>query len=125
MKRVFKTRQFARWMRKTTITDETLCIAVSEMNAGLIDVDLGGSIFKKRIPLPGKGKRVSSRVLVATRRSGIWVFVFGFNKNDRENITKVELGALRVLAQRLLSLSPTELSAAMDDGVLEEICHEC
>jgi len=42
MIRVFKTRHFARWMRKTALTDSALYIAVREMAAGLIDADLGG-----------------------------------------------------------------------------------
>lgn len=40
--RVFKTRHFSRWMRKTELTDEALCGAVREMAQGLIDADLGG-----------------------------------------------------------------------------------
>ena len=41
-KRVFKTRHFSRWMRKTELTDAALCEAVREMSQGLIDADLGG-----------------------------------------------------------------------------------
>ena len=37
----FKTRYFARWMRKTELSDEALCSAVVEMAQGLIDADLG------------------------------------------------------------------------------------
>ena len=66
MRRVFKTRHFSRWMRKTELSDRVLCVAVSEMEKGLIDADLGGSVVKKRIPLPGRGKSGSTRILVAT-----------------------------------------------------------
>jgi hypothetical protein len=31
MKRVFKTRHFSRWMRKTALTETALCKAVAEM----------------------------------------------------------------------------------------------
>ncbi len=41
MRRVLKTRYFARWMRKTELSDEALCSAVVEMAQGLIDADLG------------------------------------------------------------------------------------
>ena len=53
MRRVFKTRQFAKWMRKTDLTDDALCLAVSEMVSGLVDADLGGDVLKKRVALPG------------------------------------------------------------------------
>ncbi len=39
--RVFKTRFFGRWMRKTELTDSALCNAVAEMAQGLIDAELG------------------------------------------------------------------------------------
>lgn len=41
MRRVFKTRHFNRWMRKSELTDAALCMAVNEMTAGLIDAELG------------------------------------------------------------------------------------
>lgn len=47
MMRVFKTRYFQRWMRKTELTDTALCKAVEEMAGGLIDADLGGGVVKK------------------------------------------------------------------------------
>jgi len=57
MLRVFKTHYFSRWMRKTDLTDKSLCKAVKEMSEGLIDAELGGGIVKKRIGVAGKGKR--------------------------------------------------------------------
>jgi hypothetical protein len=39
------------------------------MANGLIDADLGGGIVKKRIALPGQGKRGSTRTLLATNRN--------------------------------------------------------
>ena len=50
-KRAFKTKSFAKWMRKTELKDQDLLFAVTEMEAGLIDVDLGGNVFKKRVAL--------------------------------------------------------------------------
>jgi hypothetical protein len=52
MPRVFKTRQFAKWMRKTDLTDGALCLAVREMQSGLVDADLGGDVLKKRVAFP-------------------------------------------------------------------------
>jgi hypothetical protein len=45
MRRVFKTRHFHRWLRKTELSDAALCSAISEMANGLIDADLGGGIM--------------------------------------------------------------------------------
>ena len=63
MRRVFKTRYFIRWMRKTALNDEVLCAAVNEMAQGLIDADLGGGVVKKRVGISGRGKRGGARTL--------------------------------------------------------------
>jgi len=68
MKRVFKTRHFNRWMRKTELADSVLCAAVHEMAQGLIDADLGGGIVKKRVGLAGRGKRGGAVVPAAGGR---------------------------------------------------------
>ena len=124
MSRVFKTRSFDRWMRKTALTDEALCAAVREMIQGLIDGDLGGGVVKKRVGLAGRGKRGGARTLVATNRGNRWFFVFGFEKNERANISAEEKEALQGIAQDLLSSTGTELDVAAKDGSLQEICHD-
>jgi len=55
------------------------------MAAGLIDADLGGSVYKKRLPLPGRGKSCGARILVATKHADRWFLLTGFGKNDRQH----------------------------------------
>jgi hypothetical protein len=124
MRRVFKTRHFARWMRKSELTDAALCEAVAEMVAGLIDADLGRDVVKKRVALPGRGKRGGARTLVATHKAHRWFFVFGFEKNERANVTPTELDALQMLAGSLLGLTAMQLDSAVEDGTLQEICND-
>lgn len=124
MRRVFKTRHFSRWLRKTDLTDTALCQAVKEMVAGLVDADLGGDVLKKRVALPGRGKRGGARTLVATRKASRWFFVFGFEKNEKSNISSTELEALQTLAAELLTLDCLQLDSAVQDGTLQEICHD-
>lgn len=124
MKRVFKTRHFSRWMRKTELTDRTLCDAVAEMAQGLIDADLGGGIVKKRIGLAGRGKRGGARTLIATNKGNRWFFVFGFEKNELSNIADDELEALKDIAKLLLDRTGGQLGEAVEEGSLQEICHD-
>ena len=123
MKRVFKTRHFSRWMRKTELTDSALCLAVTEMAQGLIDADLGGGVVKKRVGLAGRGKSGGARTLVATNKGNRWFFVFGFEKNHRANIAPDELSALQDIAHELLARTGSQLDLAVSDRALEEICH--
>jgi len=124
MKRVFKTRHFSRWMRKTELTDNALLNAVEEMVKGLIDADLGGGVVKKRIGLAGRGKRGGARTLVATNKGNRWFFVFGFEKNERANIADDELEALQDIAEQLLVRTGRQLDEAVEAGALQEICHD-
>ena len=124
MKRVFKTRYFTRWMRKTGLSDDALCAAVAEMAQGLVDADLGGGVFKKRVGISGRGKRAGARTLVASNRASRWFFVFGFEKNDRANISDEELEALKELAAQLLARTAKQLDDATNDGSLTEICND-
>ena len=80
MIRIFKTRYFSKWMRKTELSNEALLIAVEEMCNGLIDANLGGDVIKKRIGLAGRGKRGGVRTIVVTNRGNRWFFVYGFKK---------------------------------------------
>jgi len=124
MRRVFKTRHFSRWMRKTELSDRALCQAVEEMGRGLIDADLGGSIVKKRVGLAGRGKRGGARTLIATNKGNRWFFVFGFEKNERANISEEELEALQNVAADLLARTARQLNEAIEDDSLQEICHD-
>ncbi len=123
MQRVFKTRHFSRWMKKTELVDSLLCAAVAQMANGLIDADLGAGIVKKRIALPGRGKSGGARTLIATNRGSRWFFVYGFEKNDRANIDANELKALQSYGADLLEMTSRQLETAEDDGSLKEICH--
>ena len=84
------------------LSDDALCKAIREMEQGLIDADLGGGVVKKRVALSGMGKRGGSRTLVATNKEDRWFFVFGFEKNERANISSTELEALKSIAADLL-----------------------
>lgn len=121
MERVFRTRNFTRWMRKSGLTDAALCEAAKEMVAGLVDADLGGGVVKKRIALPGRGKRGGARTLVATNNGSRWFFLFGFEKNERANISTEELEALQAYAADLLARTDAQLAKAIDDDALQEI----
>ncbi|MEI6303990.1 MAG: type II toxin-antitoxin system RelE/ParE family toxin [Betaproteobacteria bacterium] len=124
MNRVFKTRYFSRWVRKTELTDKALCAAVVEMAQGLIDGDLGGGVLKKRIGLAGRGKRGGARTLVATNKGDKWFFVYGFEKNVRATITDGELQALQDIGAELLARTGRQLDQAVAEGSLQEICHD-
>ncbi len=88
---------------------------------GLIDADLGSNLFKQRVSLPGRGKSGSTRTLLATRFAGTLYFLFGFEKNDRDNITRRELSIYQTLANTLVALGHEQIEAALKANELMEV----
>jgi hypothetical protein len=62
--------------------------------------------------------------LLATNRNDRWVFVYGFEKNERGNISDNELEALKLLADDLLALTESQISEAVSKGSLLEVPYE-
>src|SRR6187399_734222 len=89
--RVFKTRTFIRWARREGVTDDLIRKAVSEVEAGLIDADLGSCLYKKRVGLKGQGKRGGARTLLAYQIKNEIFFIYVFMKSEKENINHAEL----------------------------------
>lgn len=121
MRRIFKTRHFARWARKAKLTDAALRKAVEEMERGLIDADLGGGVVKKRVALPGRGKSGSTRTLLATNFDSRWFFTDGFEKKDKDNLDDDELKLIKEYAQLLLGHSDAQITRLIEAQKLEEI----
>lgn len=122
---ILKRKDFARWQARERLADAVLCEAVREMRSGLVDADLGGRLYKKRIARKGGGKSGGYRTLVAIKMESRYVFLHGFSKNDVANITPNERKALQFAGQVFLDLSPPALAAALRAGVLVEVhCDE-
>jgi len=121
--RVLKTRTFARWAKREGLADVELAGAASEMKEGLIDARLGGGVFKKRIAKRGQGKRGGYRVIVASNLGDRWVFLFGFAKNEIDNIDDKESKLMRDLAAAFLAMDAAMLKRAIAAGELVEIRH--
>ncbi len=124
MMRIFKTRYFAKWMSKSELTDQALIQAVTEMQQGLIDADLGSGLVKKRIGIAGRGKRGGVRTLITTNKDDRWFFVYGFEKNAVDNISHKAIAGLQDLASDLLSFDDSQINAAVIKEVIEEIGHD-
>jgi len=121
MMRIFKRKNFARWQTGEDLPDAALCKAVKEMESGLIDADLGGFLYKKRVARPGSGKSGGYRTLLSARIGSRYVFLHGFAKNDKGNITQDEKKALQFAGKTFLELPAKALLKALQTGVLMEV----
>ena len=94
------------------------------MAAGLVDADLGGGVYKKRVAMPGRGKRGGARVLLGSSLGTRWFFLYGFEKNERATIDDKELASLQKGAAAFVGMDPKVLERALEAGELTEIFHE-
>jgi hypothetical protein len=119
--RSFTTKPFARWAAKEGVPEDDLRQAVKEIEQGLIDARLGGWLIKKRIGVEGRGKRGGVRTIIAFRAEDRLIFLEGFAKNDKANITTKELEALRLLGDTLMGLDADAIAKLAADGNLREL----
>ena len=122
--RIFKNKEFVRFARKARISDAVLCKAVMNAEKGLIDADLGGGVIKQRVAREGGGKSGGFRTMILFRTGTRAFFVYGFAKNERDNIELDELTEFRRLAAIMLNYSDVELEYAIQNNRLTEVTYE-
>ena len=107
------------------ISDLALCEAVARAERGLIDADLGGGVIKQRIARPNRGRSGGYRSIVLFRSGERAFFVFGFAKNQMENIDRNDLKIYRRTAQFTLALDDEEIQELLDTKEIIEVnCDE-
>ncbi len=89
--RVYVTKAFGRYAKAEGIRDDRLTDAIARAERGLLDADLGGGVIKQRVARPGQGRSRGWRVPVAYGTDERAVFLFGFAKSERDNITSDQL----------------------------------
>lgn len=119
--RLYKHRRFHQWAKSEKITDKQLRDTITEFNHGLNQGNLGGGLYKKRVAIPGKGKRGGYRVIIAIKLAEIAFFLYGFSKSDKANINEKEKFVYRTLAKSLFALNAVSLNDMIRAGKLIEV----
>lgn len=91
--RIFKTKGLVRFARRQRITDRSLVEAIERADRGLIDADLGDRA----------------------------VFLYGFAKNERDNIDPDELLTMREIGAAWLAAEPGRIDQALAEEILQEV----
>lgn len=123
--RVFATKSFRRFSRRERIDKDRLCEAVQRAERGLVDADLGGWIIKQRVARKGQGRSGGYRALIVYRAHERAVFLYGYGKNERDNIDQDELVRLRRAAHEMLTWNDQQIARLAAAGEWTEIeCHD-
>ncbi len=119
--RILKTKLFHKWAEEIGLEDARLIAAVSEVQAGLCDASLGGCIYKKRVSIKNQGKRDGVRTIIGLQMRERAIFIYGYAKNKRDNITQKEEEALKALAKFYFAYSETQMAKAVQLGELIKV----
>ena len=119
--KIYQNTLFSRFARGQRISDSDLCEAVERANRGLVDANLGGGVIKQRIARPGEGRSGGFRTIVFFRTQERAFFVYGFAKNQRDNISADELAAFKAVAREILVYTPEQLNDAVKAGQFSEV----
>lgn len=116
-------KKFDRWAHEEGVDDETLVDTAEQVLAGAVDADLGGYLFKKRVARQNEGKSGGYRTILCFKKSSDspLFFLHGFRKNEKDNITKREKAALKLLAASLVSLTDLQIADLIEIKTIREI----
>ncbi len=120
--RILKTRFFAKEAEDHGLSDESLSKAIQEVVGGLVDAELGGNLYKKRIAIGSKGKSGGLRSLLVYKASKEIIFcVYLFSKKESDNISQKQLQQLKLLAKALLTMNDEDLKKAIKNEEIQEV----
>ena len=122
--RVLKAKKFNEFCGDNGVSDIKLSHAIMEIEAGLIDAELGAGIIKKRLAREGEGKSGGYRTIIVYKRGDRAIFLYAFPKNVMENIDGKTLKNLKLLAKSYNILTEAQLLTAIREGKFVEVPYE-
>lgn len=120
MKRL-STKWFKKWSKKVKLTNDDLLVAISDLEDGLSTIDLGSHLFKVRVKREHSGKSSGFRTIIVYQEGEKAIFLYGFGKNEKENIDKAELQYFKKLGNDLLALDSEELEESIEQKILFDL----
>ena len=91
------------------------------MVAGHFEAKLGGFLYEKRVLFEGQGKSGSGRTIICYKKEDRAIFIHGFAKNEKENLSPKELRVFKEFSQIIMKLSANEIQVAIENGDFIEV----
>lgn len=119
--KTLSTKWFKKWAKKSKLKDKSLLDAVKNLQDGLSTADLGSNLFKVRVKREHSGKSSRFRTIVVYKEDDRAIFLYGFGKNEKDNISKTELIYFKKLGNDFLPLTPEQIEQLIDEKSLFNI----
>ena len=91
------------------------------MKNGLSAIDLGNNLFKVRVKREHSGKSSGFRTIVVYKENEKAIFLYGFGKNEQDNISKTELSYFKKLGNDFLGLAEKHIKQLIETKSFFEI----
>lgn len=115
------TKWFRKWAKNANLNNKTLLKAINNLEAGLSSSGLGNHLYKVRIKREHSGKSSGFRTIIVYKENERAIFLYGFGKNEKENIDKVELQYFKKLGNDLLGLTANQLKKYVVQEILFDL----
>jgi len=115
------TKWFKKWTKKSKLKNQNLLDTISNLQDGLSSSDLGSNLFKVRVKREHGGKSSGFRTIVIYKKDDRAIFLYGFGKNEKDNINKTELLYFKKLGNDLLDLSLEQIEELIEKKSLFDI----
>jgi hypothetical protein len=120
---IYQIKEFHKWAKKNKISKEKLIEAVKSIGDGSGTVDLGGGLYKVRIA-KNKGKSSGYRTIIVHRKDFRSLFLHGFEKNEKANISSAELAFFKNYAEDFLNYPEEGIEKLMEMGDIFKLENE-
>ena len=114
--KILTTRHFYKWAKKQKVSLEQLSLAAVEVLNEHYEADLGGHIIKKRVGTHNKGKRGGIRTIIFFCKGDKLIYIHGFQKNEKSNISQSELKMFKGMAKIFDAMTDQQFDLAIKKG---------
>lgn len=94
---------------------------MKDLEKGAIDVDYGNGVVKQRLARPNQGKSSGYRCIILFRLKEKAFFVYGFPKNERDNINQEEERVFKELSEQMFYFSDEDIVRLLQTDALVEV----
>ena len=115
--KILITRWFGKWLKKVNMEMGDLISSAKYLNDNPgSSISLGSGLYKVRIRRKHKGKSGGYRTLLVFRKEKLALYVYGFSKNEKDDLEQDELKLFKKLSKDILSMNDQEIINQIQSG---------
>ena len=115
---ILSTKWFKKWSKKANLKNQDLLDAIKNLEDGLSTANLGNHLFKVRVKREHGGKSSGFRTIVVYQQGVKAIFLYGFGKSEKDNLSNSEFHYFKKLSNELLVLDKDQLKQFIEQGIL-------